>query len=600
MSCRVILNSKLNTFEVIMHNKIIDINEQISRDLVYQNEAYEISLYLEEEKEIEKIELVINNESINERFRREFISVKDGEYKFAHEYIFSTLFGFANLSIEVSYIDKTKEIYYSDYISIAVDKANEEELLSIEKMIKYIYDKGENLLYSSNINRVSKVLGGIKCSENRSADTEIRILNEIIVSYNINLRYFMSDLKYNVVRSSQIDDFKKLRKIDSDTIKYISLHTDELIPVNYETGICYESQNYQPMKTVISQNSKCFDIYENRVVLGFLKYLIIEVESKIKNINEILEKNQINISLKTVLEKNYILSSDIVYRYSRAVTVQYLEKMKVIAEKLKNLYFSYRSFMKCKEIIINRPAIPSDIFVTIKHYRNIFQEINKWFKYGNYDISKNAVILSFLTADEIYEYYSLLNMIQLFKDMNFIEDESKRDKYNYETLTNWYKNTKIYNTFYFFNDKKRINMYYQPVIYSYDNNTRNNITLFRTDSKKKYFTPDFLIKVYTNSSVKYIILDSKWSKYSTIKKYEFKDLMIKYIMSVKDQVSLNTPIYLWLLQGKDDGNNINTFYYNKSNLGKQLECNLKMMDGIVRLTPNSGTKYLETVLKEIL
>lgn len=185
--------------------------------------------------------------------------------------------------------------------------------------------------------------------------------------------------------------------------------------------------------------------------------------------------------------------------------------------------------------------------------------------------------------------------------MDFTEDESNRKNYVYDVPNNLYRNTNINNTFYFSNNNKKLVLYFQPVIYSYENKTRNNIALFRTDAINNYFTPDFIIKFSDiDSDAKYIILDSKWSKYETIKNYRFNEAVMKYMHSTKNQVNLYQPIYMWLLQGKDDSHKKNISYYNNSEISKMLNNLLQKSSGILKLTPNTGIKYLEAILKELI
>ena len=56
------------------------------------------------------------------------------------------------------------------------------------------------------------------------------------------------------VSHNEINDIKKLRKIDANTIKYIVSHPEQLKETNHITGIRYNLQNYEPVKTLISNN----------------------------------------------------------------------------------------------------------------------------------------------------------------------------------------------------------------------------------------------------------------------------------------------------------------------------------------------------------
>lgn len=605
MICKVQFKSKNDFIEINLKQKVDNINKQSEKEFVYQNQSYETIIRIENNiKEIQRLEVYINNEVISDRFNGlKVTQIDKNDFRIASEYLFSTIFGFANIYIEVIYNDESSEYYYSEYISVAINRDNEEAYKSIQQMIDYIYNKNSTLIYSSNIDRVSNVLSGTEYSKNRGIDTEITLLNQIIAIYNINLKYFMSDLKFKILSNTSVDDFNKVRMINNDTIKFIVANPQELSAVNHKTGINYNGQNLQPVKTLISKNYNSYEIYENKVIIGFLKYLINEITTKVYKINLVLLDNHINLNLKQALEKEYILSSEIVYSYSRITIKKYLQELELIKEALQGLYLKYKHVIRCEEKIVKNIPNPTNIFLSVNHYRNIFTIINKWFKHGNYDMLQNKVILSFLTADEIYEYYCLLNIIQVIKNLDFSEDEINRKKYDYKfnKYNNLYKHSKIDNTFYFSNGSKSLVLYYQPIVYSYENETRNDITLFRTDENNNYYTPDFIIKVdLGDENLKYIILDSKWSTRDTIKKYRYKDAVFKYLFSIKDQRNLNNPNSLWLLQGRDDKNKKNVYNYNNGAISKTLHDTFKKNTGIIRITPNGGSKEFLEIIKGFL
>ena len=599
MTYSITLQNKNSLIELPLHEVKNEFKQQIIRETIYQNIQYELIIKNNDDtKKIKDIQLFINEECINERFNNN-VYLENNIYRFPYEYIFSTIFGFVNISIEATLEDDSIEYYTTDYISAAVDENdNKEALLSLKNMVKYIYDNNIELLYASNSNRVSKLLLDTEKSNNRTMETEINLLNEILTCYNDNLKYFMDDLKSKTVSHNEINDIKKLRKIDANTIKYIVSHPEQLKETNHITGIRYNLQNYEPVKTLISNNYNNYNIYENQVVLGFVKYLIDQLIVKIQNLEKILQDHQINFNIRNSLEKGYISSSEIVYKYSRITMVEYSKKLKNIKDGLQYIYYNYKNTMRCEEIPIDVVPKPTDVFMYIKHYRSIFIEISKWFEYGNYNMEKNQQMLSFLTADDIYEYYCLLNIIAALKKFGFKENIALRIPYKYEVNDKRFKNTTICNTFYFSNGEKEVTLYYQPVIYSYNNQKRNRITLFRTDGKQKIFTPDFLIKIKENEKTKYAILDSKWSKYNTIKNYRYNETAWKYLYLIRDERNFKNVDFMWLLQGRNDKNNIT--YFNDGKISGEIGGQIKESSGIMKMIPEVGNKYFEKIFKSML
>ena len=417
MTYSITLQNKNSLIELPLHEVKNEFKQQIIRETIYQNIQYELIIKNNDDtKKIKDIQLFINEECINERFNNN-VYLENNIYRFPYEYIFSTIFGFVNISIEATLEDDSIEYYTTDYISAAVDENdNKEALLSLKNMVKYIYDNNIELLYASNSNRVSKLLLDTEKSNNRTMETEINLLNEILTCYNDNLKYFMDDLKSKTVSHNEINDIKKLRKIDANTIKYIVSHPEQLKETNHITGIRYNLQNYEPVKTLISNNYNNYNIYENQVVLGFVKYLIDQLIVKIQNLEKILQDHQINFNIRNSLEKGYISSSEIVYKYSRITMVEYSKKLKNIKDGLQYIYYNYKNAMRCEEIPISVIPKPTDVFMYIKHYRSIFIEISKWFEYGNYNMEKNRQMLSLqtdLTSISCLEVRYLIALLHL-------------------------------------------------------------------------------------------------------------------------------------------------------------------------------------------
>ena len=111
-----------------------------------------------------------------------------------------------------------------------------------------------------------------------------------------------------IIQTTRVDSFEKLQSISSQTIQYIIQHTDELRPVNFNTGITINKQNYQPSKTLISSTIESTDVFENQIIIGFIKTILTEL-SKMKEEIEIRIKKSEGI----VIDDAYIDSKVHIY-----------------------------------------------------------------------------------------------------------------------------------------------------------------------------------------------------------------------------------------------------------------------------------------------
>lgn len=138
----------------------------------------------------------------------------------------------------------------------------------VMNMIQYIYDKCEDYLYEEH--KYSSISTGVKNSEIISLEAKISLLEKIMSTYKQAYHYLKVNPHSKLVKSEKIDSFDKLQSVTPNMIRYTVGHIDELVPVNYNTGIRYNKQFYQPDKTLIEYNSYTADVYENEVIVGFL------------------------------------------------------------------------------------------------------------------------------------------------------------------------------------------------------------------------------------------------------------------------------------------------------------------------------------------
>lgn len=176
--------------------------------------------------------------------------------------------------------------YYSK--SIAVLVSNSDINNSITNMIEYIYENCEDYLYEEH--KYSTIMSGIKPNQTISLEAKIAFLEQTLKIYKKSYQYLKTNPYCKLEKTEAVDSFDKLQSISQKTIRYITNNIDELAVVNYDTGIRYNNQYYQPNRVLVERNSYSYDVYENRIIVGFLKTLA----------------SEINVTIKSLLEKTYL------------------------------------------------------------------------------------------------------------------------------------------------------------------------------------------------------------------------------------------------------------------------------------------------------
>lgn len=441
---------------------------------------------------------------------------------------------------------------------------------NIVNMIDYIYENCDDYLYEEH--KYSKTGVGVRPNSNISIDTKLSLLEEIYNVYVKSYHIFKHSAQSKLINTNKIGSFNELQSIKQNTIKYIVNHPEELQPVNYNSGISVNKQYYEPKKTLVQSVAYSCDIYENQVLVGFLKTIVQELE-EIKLSVE-LHKKQNSSPYK---RNGYVDSAYYIYTKNIKMLNSYIEVLNDWLDKIKKLYLECKRILKVSELNVISVPRYTNIFRRIMPYNIVFEKILKWFNCGNYDLSKSDLLLSFLSISKIYEYFCLIKINRTLEKCGYNLISGFPFKY---AEYNYYKNTVYNNTFEFSKNDINVTVYYQPVIYGKTNNRErpNEIGLFRNTSisitdptalaildereakKGHYYTPDYIIKISSNNNTSYHILDAKYSNPNNIKRYQLPHLAFKYLFSISTLKNGNSVDSMCIICGKTTKNSSENLY----------------------------------------
>lgn len=510
------------------------------------DDSFKTDIYVFNDYEYNSFRLIDNNEPVSEFYiNDEEVKIKpsnnnDNTYEFKSDKpIFIQCFSEVRIKLVIA-----GKIYISDSISVMV--TNNSNNKNIIKMIEYICDYGEDYLYGNYINPAE-----INENKNLSIKSKFEFLDEILSIYEKFFSYFQNSPKTKLISGEVIGKFHKLNIISPQTIQYIASHPEELYEVDFYTGINYGQRHFQPENTLVSNGKYSCNIYENRIITGFISTVILELENSKKNI----KNNNIHII------GDYFESKKIIDSFIKRSSDEYINKIDRYIESFQILWFRYKEILNSDDIYIDSIPEYTDTFRLVTPYSAIYQKIYEWFHYYCMDNSeKNQTLLSFTSTSKIYEYYCLIKLITTIREnlgCTFIAEKTER--FNYDGGYKYYSNTYCNNTFFF---KSRegidITLYFQPVIYG-DGNSRHGIGLYRSRSanfcntKKggNTYTPDYLIKVTHDGRSKYVIIDAKYSSVQTVENNRLMELVYKYLFSVSPLSNDDIVEGLLIFCGKD-------------------------------------------------
>ena len=537
---------------------LLDYNSSVTDICVYNDDSYKYSV-LDNEKNVVNIESVyINNEYLS--------NSNDWFYPFVD------CFGIVQFEVNLEGIT-----YVTNNINVMLNKNSFNR--NIINMIDYIEEYCEDFLYEEHKN--SKALNGIKVNPNISIDSRLNLMNQLYDDYVKCFSMFKNSAQTKLINVDKIGSFNDLYAIKPSTIRYISEHPEQLQVVNYNSGIIFNKQYFQPNKTLVKSVTYSYDTYENKIILGFLKTIIIELDKMLGDVK--VTKSSFNIPKE---KDGYIESSYYIYRKSNDILNKYIEVINKLKTRFQKLYSEYLGIFNINDIIVSYPPNYTNVFRNIMPYRIIFKKINDWFKCGNYDLAKSDLILSFLSLSKIYEYFCLIKINKSFIDLGF--EIKNKTPYKYNELK-YYINTVYNNTFEFVKDNINATVYFQPIVYGRLNmrDVPNNIYLYRNTSLSinanaayilddlssksgNYYTPDFLIKLKKGSNSYYYIIDAKHMSINNVTNFQLPYLVYKYLFSIST-INDNDSLHgMSLFCGKEDFNNINDIHDLSKEINKKI------------------------------
>lgn len=441
---------------------------------------------------------------------------------------------------------------------------------SIINMIDYIYDNCDEYLYEEH--KYSKTGVGVMPNPKVSIDTKLALLEEIYDVYIKSYSLLRDSAQNKLVATNKIGSFNELQSIRQNTINYIVNHPEELRPVNYNSGISVNNQYYEPRKTLVQSATYSYDIYENKVLVGFIKTIIQELEEIIVSVEK-----QKRRSTSPYKKNGYIDSAYYIYTKNIKMLNDYITSINAWLEKFKSLYLEYRKILEVEEIEVTNIPQYTDIFQHIVPYNIVFEKIVKWFSCGNYDLLKSDLLLSFVSISKIYEYFCLIKINRVLEKCGYEMISSFSFKY---TEKRYYQNIIYNNTFEFSKDSTTITVYFQPVIHgkTYKGSKTNDIGLFRNTTisitepsvlamlderepqRGSYYNPDFLLKINNGNGVSYHILDAKHSSAYNVCRYQLPYLVYKYFFSISTFKKGSCVDSMCILCGKESNNSSKNLY----------------------------------------
>lgn len=500
------------------------------------------------------------------------VPISEIEHKFYidKKAFFNGFCGICKVSLVVTSGVITNELRY--IIEVKSRKVDKEFVLDIlEYLIKKV--DGFNLSASESVmfaeyNGYMKSFLKINLVINRVVSDFINYINRCGVQNLI-----ISRLKNEV----DIVNFNKVSGASSSSILWLCQNANEIACSN-SGNIRIRNKPYT-IRRMLNENLKNdFDVYENRILVGF-------IESMLRALTSIKADYKLKVEELKKVTTNYQISS-FVYIYKEYLINSYNHQVKEISNnfdkliKLRNIMQTLPSFHNLSPLW-EYPKTTL-LFKKDKNLRNLYPVLVRWWKIINEDQEKYDNYIPLENTDQLYEYFCLF---KIFDSINAI----LAIKENYENAISLFSSKSFS---WKISDVEKIVLFYEPKI---SRNIGKNIKLKKVilsqNEEFDYYTPDFVIKYSYYDSDSYMILDAKFTTSNMI-----NDVVKKYYLGLSNEINNRDNIFcvstIQPIFAKDEAVNYISFYdkdifskdYILPDMSKLFLTNVDEKDIVIRYT----------------
>lgn len=568
--------AEFNLSDCLMDMSSVDFSKCAA---VFEDGSYEIYFVCDQynRTEVKSVAVCVNGEQVGDIVLSANTAIVEGSTRYRDDIFakqpFLLHYDLIAVSFILSFVDGSSKEYFTDFL-LCVSK-NQEDATNIQNMLQELiaFDDSQvgEWIFSDGKRGASNSLYEGKWNKRayKSLSSYIQLLEQVIACYKNNFAYFRMQGKHTIKQSSVLVPYEKVKKVSRDSFNWIMQNADQLADVPYSSGVQYQGKNYLPYHIKTDASQKSWDVYENRIVISFLHTVLLNAKQIFWEFDrDILNEERIISRIHGSFPKEYCAPIITIKSLQISFCRILLGKLNHSIDTLQNLYTQYETLFDVQTSMLTTLPRKTSTFCEIKPYAQVFKIIVHWFQYGEYSLEKERLILQVKTLDKLFEYYCLLQLLKLLADNGYHKADIQEPafKYLYTSADGHYQNEQdVANTYVLSRNHITATLYYQPVISAFS--FENGLTLYRTTSKKGYYTPDFVLKFsFSEHDEEYIIFDAKFASRDTIKNFRLPEVIRKYSSELCVAANSRAPKMVWILQGRVNSNEKAIWRYHNSPL----------------------------------
>lgn len=472
---------------------------------------------------------------------------------------FSEICGFAEVSVTIAPKTGGIRVLYAEPLMVLFPEGpNTKNILAMAGEV--IAGWGREFSRRVEAGRGSAVVPDEKTFDRLSA--HMQLLSDILLYYRSQSAFFSSNPAFVLKESQRVASIEHLSAFGEETARYIVSHPEELTLSAGTSGVRVRGNTYIPRHTLVRSTERSTDTPENRAVTGFIFSAAERLRREIARIDALLSEFPESTAAEGYVAPGLAILSEAHRRLTETKTAlaRYEKAFRELARR-------YAAVLGTALSVLHSLPPPTRVFRTAPSYRMLYDLMRRWFGSEEFDVDTESALIRTIERTSLYEYFCLFRLIDAVRSAGFADVGPQRHVYS--TPGALYRQPEHENTFRFRRGDAALTLYFQPVIYGRRTVGENGIGLKRRSSwavaesqreagvvlrqsLNPIYTPDYLIRIESQGTVRYALLDAKFSRRQTVLRYQAPLLAYRYLLSVGTVRPQDRHLGLWLLCGSSE------------------------------------------------
>ena len=444
--------------------------------------------------------------------------------------IFRDFYDWVQISAVIDRPDQDSVEYRSAHLPVMVAE-NDPLVQELHRMVAYIHEHSSSLLLEGDM--ASRKLVALQAGTEKQLEGRLHLARQILDGYARLYSFFRTNCRFEMRQVPEVMPFNRLRRIEPETLHYITAHPDLLQAAAGETSLRWGRQSLEPVRSLGKRDVPSSDIYENQVVCRFLHLVAQDLGSLQKD----CARSYAQVTGPNEHRDGYVCFTDALQRVPKRKLRHLLEEIDSLLSTCRRLSLQYEKALGVSPQVLDGMPRATEIFFHVDQYARIFRMIHEWHTLGPYDLTGKDFFISLAGAPTIYESYVLARLIGHFESEGWtvcgtreVQTPGMEDE-----TPSWGRIVELQR------DGLQLRIYQQPLLR--DGCTasscpdacglyRNNVYVYERKPGSAYYRPDFVLAATDGRTERFLVLDAKHSYASTVAKNQMADLLFKYITSL--------------------------------------------------------------------